>query len=395
MVRVINLGVIGAGWMGKMHSEAFLRFPLLFPIPGVKVNLKVIADVDEKIAAEVAGRYGYSSWTGDWREVVADDEVDVVDICVHNSLHRDIAVAAARARKHVICEKPLATNPAESQEMVREVEAAGVHHMVDFNYRHIPAVIYAKDLIDQGALGGIYHFRGLFAQDFAASPEFPMTWRFKSGTAGGGSLVTMGSHLIDLSRWLVGEIASVVALCQTVIGERIWPGGEKDTVEVEDIAELLFRFETGVTGCLVTNWVAYGRRCHLEFEINGSRGSLFFDSERMNELLFCDGLDPLDRRGFKTILIGEAHPYGVGFYLKTGMGIGLKESYMIQIYEFIRGLVNGHNPGPTFHDGWRVDQVIEAAYASAHERRWVELPPSRNMGGFGCGQRSADRCSLR
>lgn len=372
MKRTLNIAVIGAGWMGFVHSEAFLRVPSTFPELDCQLILHTIVDVNPDSAKNLARKCGYKNWTTRWQDAVENKEIDIIDVCVPNFLHKEIVLAAAEAGKDILCEKPLGLNSQEDKEMVAAVEKNNVINMVGFNYRRIPALQYVKQMLDAGELGEIYRFHGIFLQDFYFDPNSPMTWRFKKATAGGGSLVTMGSHIIDLACWLVGDIEELCADVETIVKERKWPDGKLDTVEVDDATRILVRFSEGFGGYIETCWMALGRRVHIQFEISGSKGAINFNSERLNEINFCAAEHSLTR-GFKTILIGEAHPYGEHFYLKTGMGIGLKESYLIQMYEFAKAVLERKETDAPFRDGLRVDKIIEAAQRSAEARRWINL----------------------
>jgi predicted dehydrogenase len=380
MSKAVRIALIGAGWMGQIHSEAYCRLQTKTAVDGVGPELRWVVDVDEPRARRLMDTYGYSNCSDNWQEVIARNDVDLVDVCVHNSLHRDIVLASARAGKHLLCEKPLATNPQAADEMVRAVEAAGVVHMINFNYRRVPAIAFARELLRQGELGAVYQIRALFAQDFAANPELPVSWRFSPDLAGGGSLVTMGSHALDLMRWLMGNVTTLVSMTSTLVPDRpvadeegrVVPG-RRAKISVDDATSIMARFASGAAGSLETTWLAHGRKHHLEFELYGSRGALHFNSERLNELRLCDATVPLARRGFTTILVGEPHPYGGEFMLKTGMGIGIKETFLLQLEDLIAGVAGGVQVEPNFRDGLEVDRLIAAALESAKLGQWVKV----------------------
>ncbi len=367
--------------MGQIHSETYCRLNTRTAHTGVRPELRWVVDVDEARARRLQETYGYAQVGVKWEEVIARQDVDLVDVCVHNSLHRDIVLAAARAGKHLLCEKPLATTVQAAEEMVRAVEDSGVVHMVNFNYRRVPAIVYARQLLQEGALGEAYQMRALFAQDFAADPDAPVSWRFRPDLAGGGSLVTMGSHAIDLMRWLMGDVRKLASMTSTLVPERPLAGDDgrvlpnrRVQVAVDDATSVMVRFTSGAAGTLETTWLAHGRKHHLEFEVYGSRGAVRFDSERLNELVFCDASSPAELRGFKTILVGEPHPYGSQFGLKTGMGIGIKETFLLQLQDLLAGVAAATKVTPDFRDGLEVDRFIAAAFDSAKLGRWVELP---------------------
>ena len=248
MTKEINVAVIGgAGWIGGVHSECFIRLkPLL---PDVDIKLHTIVDIQKESVKAAAEKYGFKEWSTDYNKVIETDEIDIVDICVNNNLHKDIAVKAAEAGKHIICEKPLSTNSIEGKEMCQAVEKNNVKNMINFNYRKIPAVAFIKEMINNGDIGNIYNYRCFIGQDFAVDPNMPITWRFKKETAGGGSLLTMGSHVIDLARYLAGEIEEVVGMSETFIKERPISGTNKrEKVDVDDSTSFMAKFRNGAIG---------------------------------------------------------------------------------------------------------------------------------------------------
>ena len=284
---------------------------------------------------------GWEGYETDWRKLVAREDIDLVDITTPNRTHRDIAVAAAQAGKHVFCEKPLVMNLAEAKEMLAAVEEAGVKHMVNFNYRRCPAVGLAKEMIEAGELGEIYHWRAAYLQDWIVDPEFPLVWRLRKQVAGSGSLGDLAAHSIDLARYLVGEIEEVVAMAQTFIKERPLPtamagisaeaGEERGEVTVEDAAAFMAWFENGVFGTFEATRFALGRRNCNRFEINGSKGSLVFNMERMNELLYYSQEDTKGRQGFRRIQATDpSHPYMEAWWL-PGHIIGYEHTSLLML----------------------------------------------------------------
>ena len=297
-MKTLNVGVIGAGFMGKAHSLAYAAMPMFFwPVPAIPKRY-IIAEASNELASEAAIRFGYETHTSDWRALVADPQVDVVDIATPNHLHATIAIAAAEAGKHVICEKPLARTSAEAKMMLDAVEAAGVVHMVAFNYRRTPAVALAKKLIDEGAIGRILNFRGTYLQDWSADPDGPLSWRFQKAIAGSGAVGDIATHVIDLARYLVGEVSEVNALLRTYIDTRPQQTGGADklaasdkhsdaprlAVDVDDEVLTMLRFANGAVGSLEATRNAYGRNNFLTFEIHGEIGSIAFNYERRDEL---------------------------------------------------------------------------------------------------------------
>jgi len=305
---------------------------------------------------------------------VARDDVDLVDISTPNNLHKPIAVAAAKAGKHVVCEKPLAMNAAEAQEMVDAVVAAGVVNIVCHNYRRVPAVSLAKQMIDAGELGDLYHFRGVYLQDWIASKEFPLVWRLKKETAGSGAHGDLNAHLIDLALWLVGPIAEVTGMMKTFMPERPMPDGTGvGEVTVDDAATFLARFERGAIGTFEATRFAVGRKNGQRFEINGSKGSIVFELERLNELRFYDNTEPAGRHGFRLIHVTDpAHPY-VGAYWPPGHNVGYEHSFVNTVADVVNGIVDGIDVHPTFADGLATQKVLDAVGHSAKSGTWVAV----------------------
>jgi predicted dehydrogenase len=333
-----------------------------------------VVDVVEPVARRAKNRYGFRAFASDWRRAVENPRVDCVDICISNKLHGAVAIAAAEAGKHVFCEKPLANTVEEGNQMVQAVEAAGVVNMIGFNYRHLPASMTAKEMIDSHQLGEIRHFRTLFAQDFAASPQTPFSWRFSAAEAGAGSIATMGSHALDLARFLIGDVECLTAMMRTFVKERVVSNGDivRD-VDVDDMTGLLMRFRAGASGIVETTWLAQGHKHHLGWEVNGARGTLQFNSERMNELRWYDASDLAERQGFRTLLMGPAFPGAEAFVAKPGMGMGYADALVIELKRFLSSIARQGSAKPSFRDGLEVCRITEAALASAVERRWVHL----------------------
>ncbi len=387
-MRTINIGMIGSGFMGKAHSLAYAAMPMFFwPAPAIPVRA-MVADVNEDLARDAAQRYGYARHTGDWRQIIDDDAIDVVDIATPNDLHEEIAVAAAQAGKHVFCEKPLARTAAESRRMLDAVNAAGVTHMVAFNYRRTPAVTTAARMIAKGEIGEILSFRGTYLQDWSADPDAPLSWRFQKSVAGSGAMGDIGTHVIDMARMLVGEIVAVNAIAKTYVPTRpIQAGGldklgaaEKgggDTprgeVDVDDEILTLVRFANGATGTIEATRNAHGRNNFLTFEVHGTTGSILFDYERRDELQICFADDPADRKGFRTVFTGPSHAYGEALWPIPALGIGYGETKIIECYDFMKAIVDGTQPSPNFEDGHRIAVITDAILASAEQKCWLDV----------------------
>jgi predicted dehydrogenase len=384
-MKTINIGLIGTGFMGKGHSVAFKKVPMIFNPPPAIPNLAIVADISEELARQAAENFGFDEWVVGWQDLVATESIDVVDITTPNHLHKEIALAAAKAGKHIYCEKPLAVTAADAKEMVEAAEKAGVKTMVGFNYLKNPATLLAKQMIDSGELGEIYHFRGSFHEDVLADPNQPFSWRFDRNIAGSGALGDLGAHVIEIARALVGEFGRVSALTKTFIMERPVASGSygydsqavadgpKRAVENEDVVHFLVEFENGATGVIESSRIAAGRKVFLAYELNGSEGSLYFVHERLNELKVYFSTDPAGRHGFRTIYAGPEHPYYKSFWPVAGMGLGFEDAKVIEVYELLLGLAEDRPIYPDFYAGWKVCQIIDAVLRSAKERQWVDV----------------------
>lgn len=387
MVKELNVALIGAGFMGKAHSLAYAAMPMFFwPAPAMPVR-KTIAEATEELAEEASRRFGFEQYTGDWRRVIEDPDIDVVDIATPNHLHAEIAIAAAAAGKHIISEKPLARTSGEAKAMYDAVIAAGVVHMVAFNYRRTPAVSLAKKFIDDGAIGRILNFRGTYLQDWSADPNSPLSWRFKKSIAGSGALGDIATHVVDLARYLVGDIAQVNALMSTFITERPLQSGGADSlgaarggdgpkgaVDVDDEVMTMLRFHSGAVGSIEATRNAHGRNNFITFEIHGTEGSLFFNYERRDELQVAFAADPADRRGFRTIYTGPAHPNGAALWPIPALGIGYGETKIIEAHDFLKAVVEGGSVSPNFADGYATALIDDAIAESAERDVWVDVP---------------------
>ena len=387
MTRTLNVAMIGGGFMGKAHALAYAAMPMFFwPAPAIP-RRKVIVDVTPDLAETARQRYGFEEASTDWKAVLSRNDIDVVDIVTPNDSHAEIAIAAAKAGKNVICEKPLARTGMEAKSMLDAVEAAGVIHMVAFNYRRTPAVALARKYIEEGRVGKILSFRGTYLQDWSADPNGPLSWRFQKKIAGSGAVGDIGTHVIDLARYLVGEIESVSALVKTYISTRPVQSGGFDqlaasdksgkgpraAVDVDDEMLTLVKFAGGATGSIEATRNAYGRNNFITFEIHGDKGSIAFNYERMDELevMFAD--DPGDARGFRTVYTGPAHPYGDALWPIPALGIGYGETKIIECFDFVSAIVKGEQPSPNFRDGYRVSQIADAILRSGEEQAWTDI----------------------
>jgi predicted dehydrogenase len=379
--RILNIGLIGYGFMGKAHSNAWRQAPRFFDLPA-EIKLQVVCGRDERRLRLAATRLGWSRIERDWRQVVADPLVDLIDICTPNNSHCEIAVAAARAGKAILCEKPLALNTAEARQMVAAVNRASVPNMVCYNYRRIPAIALAKRLIDSGELGdNIYHCRGRYAQDWIADPRFPVVWRLQPQTAGSGAVGDIFSHIVDLARYLVGELAEICATTETFIKRR--PAGQNRhrgkakqrfaAITVDDAVTAVGRFGNGALFSLEATRFAPGRKNSIVMEINGSQGSLQFDFEEMNRLKLFRQHDCDCTGGFRDVLVTESdHPY-IRQWWPPGHLIGYEHTFVHTVADFVTGVFTGEPVAPDFADGLRTQRALDAAVESAHNRKWIRI----------------------
>jgi levoglucosan dehydrogenase len=388
MTQTLNIGLIGAGFMGKAHSLAYAVMPMFFwPAPAIP-HRKLIAEVGDEVAKDAALRYGFESSTGDWRRVIDNPSIELVDIATPNDSHCEIALAAAEAGKHTICEKPLARTVEEARQMYQAAERAGIVNMVAFNYRRTPAVALAKKYIDEGAIGAIHSFRGTYLQDWSADPNSPLSWRFQRSVAGSGALGDIATHVLDIARYLIGEIGAVNAVLTTHITERPFqqggadslgaaeklPDAPKAAVDVDDEVHTLLRFANGAIGSLEATRNAHGRNNFLTFEIHGETGSLYFNYERRDELQVCFAADDADRRGFRTVYTGPTHPYGEALWPIPALGIGYGETKVIECHDLVQAVVEQTSASPDFGDGYQVARICEAVVDSAAAGEWVAVP---------------------
>ena len=362
----VRIGLIGAGFMGKIHSIAYRNAAMLFgsEIPGI--DAVAVTDFDATLADRAARDWGWGRAVQSWEEVTAAADIDAVDICTPNDNHVDIALGALARGKHVLCEKPLALDADSSFRLCEAARDSGRVTQVGFVYRQWPAVAMARKLIDEGALGHVRTARAQFLLDYNGNPDIPMSWRFDKVRAGSGALGDVGSHCIDLLQYLVGPISQVAARMQTFVPQRRSSDGNMVDVTVDDQTEILADFDNGASGTILASWAGTGHKCDLGFEVIGSRGSVSFSWQRSNELRFFDGTDPEDRQGFRTILVGPAHPGADGIHTVAAQGLGYTDAFTIAARNTLRNLAAGTVlSGPTFVDGLRVAEVTDAVIAAA------------------------------
>jgi predicted dehydrogenase len=380
----INIALIGHRFMGKAHSNAYRQVRRFFSgklTPRMRV---LCGKACTEELGETARLYGWEESDCEWERVIGREDIDVVDVATPGYLHHPMVIAAAQAGKHVICEKPLANNLTQAKEMLKAVEKAGVLHMVNFNYRRVPAVAYAKKLIEDGSIGDVYHYHGAYLQDWIIDPDFPLVWRLEKKFAGSGALGDIGAHAADLAEYLNGEIRVVSGQMTTFVKERPLPtegagawGAKgrkgKGKVTVDDDANFLARFKNGSVGVFESSRFAGGRRNFNTFEVYGSKGSIAFNLERMNELEFYDRTDPPPLQAFKTIMVTEAyHPY-VGGWWPPGHIIGYEHTFVHAIHDFLTCLEKERLPEPNFHHGVRNQAVLDAVERSAKSGQWERV----------------------
>lgn len=383
-MKQLRVGMIGYKFMGKAHSNAYRSLPMFFP-EALKPEMVAICGRNVSAVQAAADQLGWSESVTDWKELVNREDIDLIDINAPSDAHKEIAIAAAKAGKHIFCEKPLALTLADAREMLQAAEEAGVTHMVGFNYRFSPAVRLAKKLVESGRLGQIYHFRAWFLQDWIMDPQFPLVWRLQKEVAGSGSHGDLGAHLIDLAHYLVGDMQEVIGMSETFIKERPIAsemtglsakgstGGPMGKVTVDDATLFMTRFENGALGSFEATRFAAGHRSTNSFEINGSLGSVRFDFERMNELEVYFTSDDEDVQGFRRVLATDpVHDYMEAWW-PPGHTIGFEHTFTHEILELSTAISEGRQPVPNFEDGVKCQAVLEAVDKSIEERRWVRL----------------------
>jgi predicted dehydrogenase len=371
--KKLNVAMIGYDFMGRAHSNAWRQVARFMPDLPYEPVMKVVTGRTEAKVKEAAERLGWEEYATRWEDVIARKDIDIIDICTPGDSHMPIGVAAAEAKKNILCEKPLANTLTDAEKMWDAANKAGVIHMLCHNYRRCPAVALAKQLIDAGKIGKIYHYRGTYLQDWIVDPAFPRVWRLEKSRAGSGSLGDILSHTMDLSRYLVGEPVEVNGLLKTFITERPLPDNpaKKGPVDVDDAALSLVRYDNGAVGYLEGTRFATGRKNYNRFEINGAKGSIVWDLEQLNELQLYVEEGP--NSGFRTILVTDGkHPY-VGAWWPPGHIIGYEHSFTHTVYDFLRAIAEQKLPSPSFEDGYKNQRVLDAIERSAREGKWVKI----------------------
>ncbi|MCL2059051.1 MAG: Gfo/Idh/MocA family oxidoreductase [Oscillospiraceae bacterium] len=380
----LNIGMIGYKFMGKAHSNAYSKVNMFFDADAHVVR-KAICGRDASGVSQAAKKLGWEHTETDWRKLASRGDVDVVDINAPSYLHKEMAIFAANEGKHIFCEKPLAFSTADAREIIDAANKNGVKHQIAFNFRFAPAVRVIRAMIESGRLGEIYHFRGHYLQDFIISPDFPKVWRLDKTVAGSGSLGDLGAHVIDLARYLVGDVKSVIGISKTFIKERPLPEGmtglsgvaskdaPREAVDVDDATSFIGEFENGALLQIEATRFAAGNRNNLSFEINGSLGSVRFGIERICELEYYDAACDAGLQGFSTITVTEdIHPYA-GHWWPAGHAYGYEHTLVHEIYEFVQSVANNNPTSPNFVDGMKCTQIMEAVDLSIERRAWVDV----------------------
>ena len=378
MLKPLRIGIIGYGFMGRAHSNAYCKVNHFFDLAYRPVLQAACGRNAEQVQA-FADRWGYQSIETDWRKLIARDDIDLIDICVPNNLHMEIALAAAEAGKMILCEKPLAMNTAEGEKMVAAVEKAKVPNMVWYNYRRVPAVTLAKQLIDAGRLGRIFHYRAKFLQDWTISADLPQggtaLWRLDVAAAGSGVTGDLLAHCIDTAIWLNGPITQVNAMTETFIKERKHTlTGKVEKVGIDDACAFLCRFANGSLATFESTRYARGHKALYTFEINGEHASIFWDLHDQHRLQYFDHRDESIIRGWRNIHVSDAdQPYHKHWWV-PGLQIGYEHTFVHQVADFLDGLAKGEAAEPTFRTALETQRVCDAVLESAREGKWVNVP---------------------
>lgn len=378
-IKQMRVGLVGSGYMGKAHAIAYRNAMAAFAIPHSHLHCEMLADASTELAKTKALEFGFNRSTGDWKALINDADIDVVDICAPNFLHKEIALAAIAAGKHVYSEKPLALNAADAKEMTEAAEKAQVKTLVGFNYIKNPTVQFAKQLIARGDIGEVVHFRGVFNEDYLADANSPFSWRLQKQFAGTGALNDLASHLVQLAIHLVAPITSLCADLKIVHQQRPLAQTSDDSklavgeVENDDQAHMMVRFANGAQGTLEASRIAWGRKNGLSFEITGTKGSLIFDQETLSELsLYVADGNP-QTQGFKRILVGPEHPDYQAFCVSAGHGLGFNDMKAVEIRDLFQGIVNDAPLWPDFRAATQVNIILDSVVESVDKKAWVEV----------------------
>ena len=380
-MKALNVGLIGCGFMGRTHSNASRRVNNFFDLEYRPV-LKAVCDLDEARAKAFAAKWGYESYETDWRKLIAREDIDLVDITLPNNMHREVAIAAAKAGKMILCEKPLARNGTEGLQMVKAIEKAGVPNLVSYNYRRIPAITLAKQLIEEGRLGRIFHYRAKFLQDWTISKDLPQggpgLWRLDVKVAGSGVTGDLLAHCIDTALWLNGGIEKVNAMTETFIKQRKHTEtGKVEKVGIDDACAFLARFKNGSLATFESTRYARGHKALYTFEINGEHASIFWDLHDLHRLQYFDHRDEGRVRGWRSIHVTDGdHPYMDKWWV-PGLQIGYEHTFVHQLADFLEGIAKRKPASPTFRDALQTQYVCDAVLKSARTNRWEPVAKAK------------------
>lgn len=374
MQKEIRIGMIGFGQMGRIHAYAYRSIPLYYDGNPCKIALKCVCDTNESLAKKGVEQAGFESYTRDYRELVAREDIDVVNVCTPNKMHKDEVIAALKNGKHVYCEKPLAFNETEAREIVAVADQSGLKHQITAEYRFIPAVMKAKELIDADFVGRVFHFRGLYLHSGYIDPKRPREWRLLREVIGGGVLVDLGPHILDIMHYLVGDIERVSAAMETFFKERPLPEDPKKMgkVEVEDAITAVMKFRNGALGMAEMSRVATGAEDEMRFEVHGQNGALGFNLMQPNELLAFNARDAKSMQGFKRISTVQKYP-APAMMPGPKFTMGWVRSHIAALYSFLDCVVNDRMPSPNFHDAVKLHHLMESIYKAAETKSWVKV----------------------
>jgi predicted dehydrogenase len=375
--KTINIGLVGGGFMGRTHSNGYKRVPNFFPELEFTPVLKAVCFRNEAKLKAFAEQWGYETTETDWRKLIERNDIDAIDICTPNDTHAEIAIAAAKAGKMILCEKPLARNMEESRAMVDAIEAAGVSNTVWYNYRRIPAVTLAKQIIDSGKLGKIYHYRANFLQDWTINENLPQggegLWRMDAAVAGSGVIGDLLSHCIDTAMWLNGGIKDVSAMSETFVKERMHQlTGKVEKVNIDDACSFICHFNNGSLGLFESTRYARGHKALYTFEINGANASIKWDLHDLNRLEFFDNSDQSNLRGWRSIHVTDGEQPYMNKWWVPGLGIGYEHSFVHQVADFLQALETGTPCSPTFKEALETQKVCQALIDSSATRSWKD-----------------------
>ena len=369
----IKVGLIGTAFMGRAHSNAYMDVGTYFDLPAKPV-MQIACGLDSlDYLNKFSSKFGWKGIETDWRKVVKRSDIDLIDICTSNATHEPIAVAAAKAGKHILCEKPVARNAKEARRMMEAARDAGVVNMVAFNYRRVPALALAKKMIAEGKIGRVFHFNAVYYQDWLVDPSFPYVWRNDLKESGSGAHGDMNAHIVDLARFLVGEVEAVNGAKEIFVKERKASDGKMLEVTADDAMYFLARFECGALGAFLCSRFATGRKNYLRIEIFGSEGSLAFNLERLNELEYFSRSGEDTEQGFRNILVTEnKHPY-INAWWPPGHIIGWEHTFIHEVADLLAAVSTGQQVHPDFYDGYRCQLVLDGVSRSVDTARWITI----------------------